>query len=124
MVFTIYVHLKCSTCQKAILFLEQQKIIYKAKDITKTAPTLEELQFMLTHTNGNVKKLFNTSGILYRELQISQKLPNMSLDQALDLLTQNGMLVKRPFLIGNHIGILGFREQEWLKALCNNLVLK
>jgi arsenate reductase-like glutaredoxin family protein len=72
---------------------------------------------MLEFQKGNLKKLFNTSGQLYREMQLTEKLNHMSQDEALKLLTQHGMLVKRPFLIGKHFGFTGFNEAEWSKIL-------
>ncbi len=68
---------------------------------------------MLAYQNDNVRKLFNTSGLLYKEMQLKEKLPDLSLDEALALLHQHGMLVKRPFLLGDDFGLLGFKETEW-----------
>jgi arsenate reductase len=114
MTITVYVYTKCSTCQKALRFLEQNKISFIRKEITETPPSPKELQQMLKYMGGDMKKLFNTSGILYRELQLSEKLKEMSLDKALDLLSHNGMLVKRPFLLSDNQGLVGFREPQWL----------
>lgn len=111
----IYVYSKCSTCQNALRFLEKLKgkDSFTIKEITLTPPTLDELKQMLKFQNGNLKKLFNTSGQLYRELQLNEKLNDMSLDQALTLLTKNGMLVKRPFIIDKQFGLTGFNESAW-----------
>lgn len=116
----IYVYSKCSTCQKALRALKKMKIPFTTKEITEEPPTLPELQRMLKFQNGNLKKLFNTSGQLYRELHLQEKLNEMPLNEALILLTKNGMLVKRPFLLGKDFGITGFNETEWLKIF-NNL---
>lgn len=113
----IYAYLKCSTCQKAIRFLEEKKIPFTLKEITKEPPSLKELQEMLSYQEGNIKKLLNTSGLLYREMNLSEKVSHMSSLEVFDLLTKNGMLVKRPFLLGDGFGLLGFKEEEWKKRL-------
>lgn len=113
----LYIYSKCSTCQAALRFLEQNKVSFKRKEITDTPPTIQELLAMLKFMNGNLKKLFNTSGQLYREMQMSEKLKTMSELEALTILTQHGMLVKRPFLIANDFGLVGFNEADWSKKL-------
>lgn len=110
----IYVYGKCSTCQKALSFLNGRKISFIRKEITETPPSVAELQTMLDYHNGNLKKLFNTSGQLYREMNLTEKLNTISLNEALTLLSQHGMLVKRPFLLGEGWGLTGFNESEWL----------
>ena len=115
----IYLYSKCSTCQNAIRFLEKMKVSYTKKEITETPPSIEELTRMLKFQNGNLKKLFNTSGQLYREMHLTEKLSEMPLDEALKLLSQHGMLVKRPFLIEKDFGLTGFNEAEWLRLLSN-----
>lgn len=109
----IYVYSKCSTCQKALNFLTQKNIAFTRKEITETPPSLQELKTMLDHKEGDIKKLFNSSGQLYREWKLSEKLSRLSSDEALALLSQHGMLVKRPFLLGEEIGLTGFNEKEW-----------
>ena len=111
----LYIYSKCSTCQKAVRFLEKVTSMnsFTIKEITKEPPSLIELQKMLKFQKGNLKKLFNTSGLLYRELGLNNKLQEISQDDALTLLTQHGMLVKRPFLIGQDFGFTGFKENEW-----------
>lgn len=113
----VYIYGKCSTCKKALLFLTRHKITFTVKEITTEPPSIAELQQMLKYQNGNLKKLFNTSGQLYKEMQLSEKLEDMSLDKALALLNQHGMLVKRPFLLGSHFGLTGFNEAAWSLAL-------
>lgn len=113
----VYVYSKCSTCQKALSFLDKHNVSYERLEITVTPPTYAELKQMLVYKGGEVKKLFNTSGILYREMQLSEKLKNMSEESALSLLQAHGMLVKRPFLLGADFGLLGFREADWLNHL-------
>lgn len=115
----IYLYKSCSTCQKALRFLKQNQIVCETKEITTTPPSVEELKQMLKYVGGDIRKLFNTSGLLYRELQLSHKLKEMPLDQALQLLNQNGMLVKRPFFIGSNFGFVGFQEAQWQQFLLN-----
>lgn len=83
------------------------------KEITQEPPTLPELQMMLSYQHGKLKKLFNTSGQLYREMRLNEKLEHMPLEQTLAMLTAHGMLVKRPFLLGQSFGLLGFDETKW-----------
>jgi arsenate reductase len=109
----VYVYSKCSTCQKALRYLEEKKIDFIRKEITETPPSLRELKQMLEYQSGNLKKLFNTSGLLYKEMQLSEKLGKMTIDSALQLLHQHGMLVKRPFVIAQNFGLTGFKESEW-----------
>lgn len=109
----IYIYSKCSTCKEALKFLDSLKIKARIKEITETPPTPDELNAMLQYQNGNLKKLFNTSGNLYREMQLTEKLKEISLQQALELLTTHGMLVKRPFLLGKNFGLTGFNKNEW-----------
>lgn len=122
MTVTLYVYPKCSTCQKAQQFLKQHEISFNQKEITLAPPTLAELKKMMSFYGNNVKKLFNTSGILYRELQLSSRLKEMGLSEALQLLTTQGMLVKRPFLLGDDFGLVGFREALWLSSLQSTLL--
>ena len=109
----IYLYNKCSTCREALEFLENKKVVITVKEITKEPPVIAELQKMLDFHDGNVKKLLNTSGLLYREMRLSEKLNTMSLAEVLALLNKNGMLVKRPFLIADHFGFTGFNAAAW-----------
>lgn len=115
----LYVYSKCSTCQQAIKFLEQKKVKYLRKEITVEPPSIEELKTMLKFQQGNLKKLFNTSGQLYREMELSEALAGMSEMEALTLLSQHGMLVKRPFLLGRDFGLVGFKLADWSKKISN-----
>lgn len=110
----IYIHTKCSTCQEAIRFLESQQVELTIKDIVRLPPTLQELQKMLAYQGGNLKKLLNTSGQMYREMGLSAK--ELSEGETLTLLTQHGMLVKRPFLLGSNFGLVGFNQKVWSGA--------
>ncbi len=108
----VYEYAGCSTCKKALKFLDTKKVSYEKVDITSTAPTGAELKAMLSYT-GDLRKLFNTSGLVYKELKLSEKLPSMSEKDALALLASNGRLVKRPFVLGPGFGMVGFKEDEW-----------
>jgi len=113
MSFKIYQYPKCSTCRKALKFLDAHNIPYTAIDITENPPTKTELKQMLKHQNNELRKLFNTSGVQYRELKIKDKLPTMTHSEAIDLLSQNGKLIKRPFLLTQTTGFVGFKEDLW-----------
>lgn len=110
----VYEYGGCSTCKKALKFLDAKKIPYEKLDITATAPSLAELKTMLGHV-GELRKLFNTSGLVYKEMKLSEKLPTMDEKEALGLLARNGRLVKRPFVLGDGFGMVGFKEEEWKK---------
>src|SRR4051812_5262597 len=99
----VYEYAKCSTCKKALSFLKKNDVAFTAVAIAETPPSKAELKRMLRHV-GNLKRLFNTSGQLYRELKLSERLPGMTEEQALELLSKNGKLVKRPFLLAGAAG--------------------
>lgn len=109
----LYQYPKCSTCRKAIKFLEERGIEYESIDITQQPPTKPELAIMLSSYSGEIRKLFNTSGVQYRELNMKEKLPTMSSQDAIDLLAGNGKLIKRPFLVDGNNGIVAFKEELW-----------
>jgi len=110
----LYQYPKCSTCRKATKFLNDKGIEFTSIDITEQPPTVAQLNSMLASYDGEVKKLFNTSGVQYRELNMKEKLPDMSAEQAVKLLSTNGKLIKRPFLLnGEGQGIVGFKEADW-----------
>lgn len=98
-------------------FLEKMHVNVTKKEITETPPTLDELKAMLSYQGGHLKKLFNTSGNLYRELHLNEKFDSLTLSDALKMLSQHGMLIKRPFLLGEGFGLLGFKENEWVERL-------
>lgn len=108
----LYHYPKCSTCRKAIKFLMDKDIHPESIDISEQQPSMLELQQMLL-AQGDIKKLFNTSGMQYRELDMKNKLPTMTDEDALLLLSKNGMLIKRPFLIGTDIALLGYKDAIW-----------
>lgn len=108
---------KCSTCQKAKKWLEAKKLSFEERHIVEENPTKEELRSWIDQSGYPVKKFFNTSGMKYRELELSKKLPNMSLEEQLELLSSDGMLVKRPLLITDEKIYVGFKEKEWEEIL-------
>ncbi len=109
----VYSYKKCSTCVKAQKFLDKNKIKAEVLDITEVPPTRAELAVMLKNYDGELKKLFNTSGVAYRENNLKDKLPTMTEAQALKMLSQNGRLVKRPFVLKGTKGLVGFKEDQW-----------
>ena len=104
---------KCTTCQRAKKWLDDNKIEYELRDIKLDNPSLEELTKWYNKSGLPIKKFFNTSGLLYKSLDLKNKLPEMSEDEMLKLLATDGMLVKRPLLIGNDFVLVGFKETEW-----------
>ena len=109
--FTCYP--KCTTCQKAKKWLDDNKIEYEFRDIKLDNPTLDELTEWYKKSGLSLKKFFNTSGLLYKSLNLKNKLPTMTDDEMLKLLATDGMLVKRPLLVGDDFVLVGFRESEW-----------
>lgn len=108
---------KCTTCQKAKKWLDDKKIEYTLRDIKENNPSLEELTAWYKMSDLPLKKFFNTSGLLYKSMELKTKLPTMSEDEQLELLATNGMLVKRPLVIGKDLVLVGFKESEWSKKL-------
>ena len=113
----IYEYSKCSTCRKALKFLDNRNVAYEKVPIVETPPTKGELKKMLALQGGNLKKLFNTSGEVYRAMKIGERLPSMSESEALELLASNGKLIKRPFALAGDKGLVGFNEDEWKKLI-------
>ena len=104
---------KCTTCQKAKKWLDDNKIEYELRDIKQDNPTFEELTKWYKKSGLPLKKFFNTSGLLYKSMDLKNKLPDMTEDEMLQLLSTDGMLVKRPILVGNDFVLVGFKEVEW-----------
>lgn len=104
---------KCTTCQRAQKWLDDNKLEYEMRDIKLDNPTLSELTEWYKKSGLPLKRFFNTSGLLYKSLDIKNKLPDMTEGEALELLATDGMLVKRPLLIGEDFVLVGFREDEW-----------
>ena len=104
---------KCSTCQKAKKWLDSHEIEYTERHIVEESPTYEELKEWYQKSGMPLKKFFNTSGMIYKEMKLKDKLPTMSEDEQLKLLATNGMLVKRPLVVGDDVVVTGFKEAEW-----------
>ncbi len=113
----IYVHLNCSSCKKALKWLETNEISAEQINLLEATPTKEEFKQMVAAYDGNLKKLFNTSGQLYRSMGIKDKVAGMSEEEVYELLGSEGMLVKRPFLLTAGSGLVGFKEADWVSAL-------
>jgi len=114
----IHTYAKCDTCRKAVKWLRENGLVFEEIPIRETPPSPDELQRMLACYDGELRRLFNTSG--YRitgALGIKDRLPSLSTDEALALLAANGNLVKRPFLLNGDRSLVGFREEEWARAL-------
>ncbi len=107
----------CSTCQKAKKWLDAHGVAYAARHIVEDNPTAEELRAWHERSGLPLKRFFNTSGMLYREMELSKKLPEMSEDEQYALLATNGMLVKRPLLVTADTVVPGFKEAAWEEAL-------
>ena len=108
----VYEYAGCSTCRKALQWLDKKGVAYEKLPIVEQPPTRAELARMLSLI-GDLKKLFNTSGLVYRELKVGEKLKTMTSDQALDLLAKHGKLIKRPFVLAGEKGLVGFKEADW-----------
>ena len=108
---------KCSTCQKAKAWLDERGISYELRDIKTDNPTAEELTLWYRKSGLPLKKFFNASGLQYKALGLKDKLPGMSEAEQLALLATDGMLVKRPLLVGDSFVLTGFRAAEWEAAL-------
>ncbi|MFP6584894.1 MAG: arsenate reductase family protein [Candidatus Hydrogenedentota bacterium] len=113
----VYMYKNCGTCQKAKKYLAAKGLDYTEIPIRDTPPSKAELKKMLKHMEGNMKKLFNTSGMDYRAQNMKDVLPTLTDAQAIDVLSGNGNLVKRPFLIGKDFGTVGFKEDMWDELL-------
>ena len=109
----VLVYRKCSTCQKALKWLEENKVSFDERPIVEENPTYEELKAWYAKSGLPLKKFFNTSGLLYKELGLKDKLAQMSEEEQMKLLATNGMLVKRPLVVGEDYVLTGFKENEW-----------
>lgn len=113
----VYCYDRCSTCKKALAWLDKNGIEYQKIDIKEKNPNKASLRKFHKKSGLPLKKFFNTSGLLYRSMELSKKLPDMSEDKQFELLASDGMLVKRPLLICDKAVIPGFKEAEWSAAL-------
>ena len=108
---------KCSTCQRAKKWLDSNNAKYTDRHIVEQNPTYEELKEWHKRSGLSLKKFFNTSGMLYRSLELKDKLPNMSEEEQYRMLATDGMMVKRPLIVGDDFVLTGFREKEWTEKL-------
>lgn len=113
----VYTLKQCSTCRDATKWLRGRGVEFEEKAIRETPPTLKELKAMLAAQDGQVRRLFNTSGIEYRAQKLAEKLPKLSESEALALLAGNGSLVKRPFVIGDGAAVVGFDQKTWAERI-------
>lgn len=108
---------KCTTCQRAKKWLDDNNIKYELRDIKVNNPSFDELSVWYNKSGLPLKKFFNTSGLLYKSMELKDKLPTMTENEALELLATDGMLVKRPILIGVDFVLVGFKENDWKEKL-------
>lgn len=108
---------KCSTCQKAKKWLESNNVVFEERHMVEKTPTKEELKKWIRQSGLEIKKFFNTSGLKYKELSLKEKLPNMTEEEKIELLSSNGMLIKRPLFINDKIVLVGFKEKEWREKI-------
>lgn len=112
----VYAYSRCSTCRKAVAWLRERGVVFVEKPIVDAPPSVAELTRMLALQEGNLRRLFNTSGLEYRGQGLAAKLPEMGEAEALALLAGNGRLVKRPFVLGPDFGLVGFDVDKWSAA--------
>ena len=108
---------KCSTCKKARAWLDDHNVEFDSRHIVEDNPTVDELRLWHKMSDLPLRRMFNTSGMLYRDMQLKDKLPNMTDDEMYELLASNGMLVKRPLVVLDDTVLVGFREKEWASLL-------
>lgn len=108
---------KCTTCRRAKKYLEENNIEFIDRHIVEEKPTKEELKIWFEKSGLPINKFFNTSGVLYREMQLKDKVKTLPEDELLDILSTNGMLVKRPIIVKDDIVLVGFKEDEWNEKL-------
>jgi len=113
----VYAFKNCGTCRNALKFPEQHAIPHDVIPIRETPPSPAELRRMLQAQSGNLRSLFNTSGGDYKTLGMKDRLPSLTIDEAIALLTSNGNLIKRPFVVGKNVCLVGFNENAWKEAL-------
>ena len=113
----VYCYSKCTTCKKALKWLDEQGVSYELIDIKENNPSRENLAKWHAMSGLPLKKFFNTSGQIYRQMELSKKLPDMSDNEKLDLLATDGMLVKRPLVVGEDYVLTGFKETDWAEKV-------
>ncbi|MCR5166819.1 MAG: arsenate reductase family protein [Oscillospiraceae bacterium] len=120
----VYCYNKCTTCKKALKWLDNNGIRYELSDIKTDHPDEASLRKYHKLSGLPLKRFFNTSGIQYREMELSKKLPDMPEDEQFALLASDGMLVKRPMVIGDGFVLVGFKEEEWKQKLMKLIIIK
>lgn len=113
----VLVYRKCSTCIKALKWLEENNIEFTERPMKEENPTYEELKEWYERSGLPLKKFFNTSGLLYKDMKLKDRLPSMTEEEQLKLLATDGMLVKRPFVVGDDYVLTGFKEAEWKERM-------
>lgn len=108
---------KCSTCKKAKKWLEENKVKFEERNIVTETPTEKELTEWIERSGQDIKKWFNTSGLKYKELNLKEKLTNMSDKEKIELLASDGMLIKRPILVSGNAILIGFKEEKWKEII-------
>ncbi|MDD3392833.1 MAG: Spx/MgsR family RNA polymerase-binding regulatory protein [Bacilli bacterium] len=115
----IYCYSKCSTCKKALKWLDNNNVKYELKDIINDHPDIKQMNLIINNSQRDINTFFNTSGILYRELKLKDKLKTLSFEAKLNLLVSNGKLIKRPLFINENQVFSGFKEEVWQNELLN-----
>lgn len=113
----LYCYPRCTTCKKAVKWLEENRIDYEYKHIVEETPSKEDIKKYYKESGLPLKRFFNTSGNVYKELNLKEKLAEMSEDEQFELLASNGMVLKRPLLVGKDFVLVGFKEAEWIEKL-------
>ena len=113
----VYCYPRCTTCKKAVKWLEENGIDYEYKHIVEETPSKEDIKKYYKESGLPLKRFFNTSGNVYKELNLKEKLADMSEDEQFELLASNGMVLKRPLLVGKDFVLVGFNEAEWVEKL-------
>ena len=113
----VYCYPRCTTCKKAIKWLEENGINYEYKHIVEETPSKEDIKKYYKESGLPLKRFFNTSGNVYKELNLKEKLAEMSEDEHFEILASNGMVLKRPLLVGKDFVLVGFKEAEWVEKL-------
>ena len=113
----LYCYPRCTTCKKAVKWLEENGIDYEYKHIVEETPSKEDIKKYYKESGLPLKRFFNTSGNVYKELNLKEKLAEMSEDEQFELLASNGMVLKRPLLVGKDFVLVGFKEAEWVEKL-------
>ena len=113
----IYCYPRCTTCKKAVKWLDKNGIEYEYKHIVEETPSKEDIEKFYEKSGLPLKRFFNTSGNVYKEMNLKEKLAKMSEDEQFELLASNGMVLKRPLLVGKDFVLVGFKEAEWIEKL-------